>query len=129
MHGKKLLFLATFLTLSLVFAFNVQADGDHSSHSNVSDAISNFRGNDQQMPSDEHLHSEMNHDDGHTTMESSGHSGLNHEGEGHSDTSAIEETPPNYKVLGTFGLINFGFLSLGALLKIRKRKEQIYEVK
>lgn len=60
----------------------------------------------------------------HSTMD---HGTMNHSG--HDAAMEIENTPPNYKVLGTFAGINFGFLGLGAILKLRKRKEYLYEVK
>lgn len=140
MHVKKFFILFTFLTSTFAYTSSVLADGDHSNHSDVSNAITNFQGNGQQS-SDEDSHSAMDHsendeeqanmhnDDHSTVPESeSGHSDSGH-GEGHGDESVIEETLPNYKVLGTFGAINFGFLSLGVILKIRKRKESPYAVK
>lgn len=108
MHVKTLIVLLTFFISAFAYSSFVQADEDHGNHADVSNAITNFQGNGQQSP-DENVHS--------------GH------GEGHGDESVIEETPPNYKVLGTFGAINFGFLSLGVILKIRKRKEALYAAK
>lgn len=123
MHVKKLIIILTFLTSTFAFISFVQADGDHSNHSDISNAITNFQGNVQ--PS--------SHSGDHSTPARSGqqssHSDAAHGDEGHGDENLIEETPPNYKVLGTFGLINFSFLSLGAILKIRKRKEKLYDVK
>jgi len=122
MRVKKLFLLLTVLTSTFAFTSFVQADGDHSNHSDISNAIINFQGNDQQ--SSESPHSNMNHGDSH---EQQGHSDSGHGGEGHSDSGVNEETPPNYKVLGTFGLINMSFLGLGLMMKLRKRKESTYE--
>lgn len=127
MQFKKYFLLLTVLTSTFAFTSFVQADGDHSNHSaDVSNAISNFRGNEQ--PSG-NPHSNMNHGDSHedqANIHNDDHSTSGHGGEGHSD-SVIEETPPNSKVLGTFGLINMSFLGLGLMLKLRKRKESLYE--
>lgn len=144
MHVKKLIFLLTFLTSTFAYTSFVQADGDHSNHSDISNAITNFQGNGQQQSTGGNSHSEMNHDDNHeeqtnnhsddhsTSAQSEqhlGHTDSGHGVEGHGSESVIEETPPNFKVLGTFGFINLGFLSLGIILRIRKRKEIPYAVK
>ncbi len=144
MYVKKLFLLLTVLTSTFAFTSFVQADGDHSS--NISDAVTNFQGKKQQPSSSEDPHSEMNHGDDHgdpassehnsehsavvqSEHQQSEHSDSGHSENGHSNQSVIQESPPNYKVLGTFGLINMGFLSLGVILKIRKRKEAPYAVK
>ncbi|MEC1743337.1 hypothetical protein [Schinkia azotoformans] len=139
MHVKKFFLLLTVLTSTFAFTSFVQADGDHSNHSDISNAITNFQGNEQQ-PSGK-PHSNMNHGESHEEQaniqgddhstsvqdEQQGHSDSGHGGDDHSDSSVIEETPPNYKVLGTFGLINMSFLGLGVILKLRRRKESTYE--
>lgn len=139
MQVKKLFLLLTVLTSTFAFTSFVQADGDHSNHSDISNAITNFQGNEQH--SSKNPHSKMNHGDSHENKtnihsddhstsiqnEQQSHSDSEHSGNGHSDSVVIEETPPNYKVLGTFGLINMSFLGLGLVMKLRKRKESLYE--
>lgn len=144
MRVKKFFLLLTVLTSTFAFTSFVQADGDHSHHSaDVSNAITNFQGDEQQTG--ENSYSNMNHGDSHGEMdmdmdnmqsddhstsvhnEQQGHSDSGHGGADHGDGGVIEETPPNYKVLGGFGLINMSFLSLGLIMKLRKRKESRYE--
>lgn len=142
MRVKKFFLLLTVLTSTFTFTSFVQADGDHSHHSaDVSNAITNFQGNER--PPVENSHSNMNHGDSHGEMdmgnmqsddhstsvhnEQQGHTDSGHGGAAHGDGGVIEETPPNSKVLGAFGLINMSFLSLGLIMKLRKRKESTYE--
>lgn len=140
MRVKKLFLLLTVLTSTFSFTSFIQADGDHGNHSaDVSNAITNFQGSDQQPNGNPH--SDMEHGDSHedpsTTRsddhsthdrsEQQGHSDSGHDGVGHGDGSVIEKTSPNYKVLGTFGLINMSFLGLGLIMKLRRRKGSPYE--
>lgn len=134
MLAKKFIILLAFFSLPFAFTSFVQADGDHSNHSDISNAITNFQGNGQHPSIDDSPHSEMNHGESHedqADIHSEGHSvdvDSEPQHSGHGEESIIDETPPNYIVLSTFGLINAGFLGLGIFLKIRKRKETIYEV-
>ena len=135
MHVKKFFLLLTVLISTFAFTSYVQADGDHSNHSaDVSNAITNFQGT-EQVPSGD-PHSEMNHGDSHEDPanihnddhstsdhnEQQGHSDSGHGGDSHGDSVVSEETPPNYRVLGTFGLINMSFLGFGLIMKLRKKK-------
>ncbi|MGO4886560.1 hypothetical protein ACJ2A9_02285 [Anaerobacillus sp. MEB173] len=68
------------------------------------------------MNMDEDVHGEDDHDM--MNMDEDGHGDA-----GHGET--IEETPPNYIVLGSFGVINLSFLLYGAWHKWLKRRGNI----
>ena len=139
MRVKKFFLLLTVFTSTFSFASFVWADGGHSNHSEISNAITNLQGTEQQPSGDPHSninHGDShedptnNHNDDHSTddhNEKQGHSDLGHGEDGYSDNDVIEETPPNYKVLGAFGLINMSFLGLGLIKKLRRRKGSPYE--
>jgi hypothetical protein len=87
----------------------------------------------------------MNHDSG-SDMEGMDHGsgsdmeGMNHEsgsdmegmdmesesnGESHDHHKAVVETPPNYKILGTYGAVNLSFIIIGVWNKWFRRKGEL----
>lgn len=130
MHVKRLFLLLSLLTSTFAITSFVEADGNHSNHSpDISEAIRNFQENEEPYShshyTDGHEDTANAHSDDHSTTihdKKQDHSDSGHGGGGHEDDDGIEKTPPNYKVLGTFGFINMSFLGIGLVMKFRKRK-------
>jgi hypothetical protein len=127
--------LAFIFTLSITTAF---ADEGHSHDSNFKKAAAKFKNgsntNQEDEGGDHGGHSNQtdeNHDstsssshteEGHGTADDhSGQDDGGHEREGHH--GPVVETPPNYKVLGTYGAVNLSFILIGVWNKWFRRKE------
>lgn len=141
----KKLFLS-FFVIAFIFTFNVTAlaDEGHSDVSQLKQATDNFRkgtNTEQQEHSDgeTHLESGDDHGEGSSTSghtETEAHSDGTDQDENHSDTEGdhssgetdgghhgpVVETPPNYKVLGSFGAVNLSFILIGIWNKWFRRK-------
>jgi hypothetical protein len=104
------------------------ATGDHQNQDNSTSAThqmddgSSMEGMD--MSGD---HSSDGHDMEGMDMSGSGTDmeGMDMEGEGHGH-EPVAETPPNVKVLGTFGAINLFFILIGICVKWFNRKGDLY---
>ncbi|WP_423799601.1 hypothetical protein [Neobacillus sp. SAB-20_R2A] len=148
----KKIFLILF-ALGFIFSFDLKAlaDEGHSHDQSVKNAAEKFKNGStdaSQTSSDDHATMEgMDHDSGsgdHATMEGMDHgsgsddhanmdgmdheSGSNgqatHEENGGHSHGAVVETPPNYKVLGTYGAVNLSFVMIGIWNKWFRRKEK-----
>ncbi|MDR7236021.1 hypothetical protein [Neobacillus drentensis] len=145
----KKLFLFIF-AIAFIFSFDVRAlaDEGHSHTPNVKQATENLKkdhdesgGEDATMDHESGTDMEgMNHDSG-TDMEGMNHDsgtdmeGMNHETESdmvggsssdvHDHHAAVVETPPNYKVLGTYGAVNLLFILIGVWNKWFRRKGDV----
>lgn len=124
----------SFFSLAFIFVFHLTtfADEGHSHDSNIKQASEKFRNgviNNQEVESENHGHSNQTtskHDttgdegtheeDSHGTSEDFSEGSEEHHG-------PIVETPPNYKVLGTYGAINLSFILIGVWNKWFRRKE------
>lgn len=128
------------LTIAFIFSFDVSAlaDEGHSHKPNLKQATENLKdgstnnqdassGNDSSLDHDSESEMEgMNHES------ESDMDGMNHEsgddlegessGEVHDHHAAVVETPPNYKVLGTYGAVNLLFILIGVWNKWFRRK-------
>lgn len=138
--------LLSLFALAFIFTFNITAFADegHSHESNIKQAAEKFKNGsntNQENESGDHGHSnqtDANHDstsssshtedertheeEGHgTSDDQSGQVEGGHESEGHH--GPVVETPPNYKVLGTFGAVNLSFILMGVWNKWFRRKE------
>ncbi|MEW9668138.1 hypothetical protein [Ammoniphilus sp. 3BR4] len=109
----------------LWFSTGVWADGTHQPPT-----AAELKGDSEELQhSENHTDSNKPHaDEGHNTHtgysdienpSSDGH-GTGNSDEGHH--GPVVETPPNYKVLGTFGAINLVFILIGIWNKLLKRK-------
>jgi hypothetical protein len=148
----KKVFLSLFV-LAFMFTFNVTAlaDEGHSHDSNIKEVTEKFKkktstNHQEEMDahSDSHQEGENHveestsisghtetegHDDGgshgthsNTEDQTTNQSEAGHESEGHH--GPVVETPPNYKVLGTYGAINLSFIMIGVWNKWFRRKEK-----
>lgn len=118
----KRIFLVLF-ALGFIFSFDLKAlaDEGHSHDQSVKNAAEKFKNGStdaSQTSSDDHATMEgMDH-------ESGGNDQATHEeGGGHSHGEVVE-TPPNYKVLGTYGAVNLSFVMIGIWNKWFRRKEK-----
>jgi hypothetical protein len=130
----------SFFALAIIFAINITAFADegHSHDSNIKRAAEKFKNglntNQEDEGGDHAGHSNQtdeNHDstsssshteEGHGTSDDhSGQEEGGHESEGHH--GPVVETPPNYKVLGTYGAVNLSFILIGVWNKWFRRKE------
>lgn len=135
---KKL--VLSFFALAIIFAIHITAFADegHSHDSNIKRAAEKFKNgsntNQEDEGGDHAGHSNQtdeNHDstsssshteEGHGTSDDhSGQEEGGHESEGHH--GPVVETPPNYKVLGTYGAVNLSFILIGVWNKWFRRKE------
>ncbi|WP_066252308.1 hypothetical protein [Neobacillus drentensis] len=119
--------------IAFIFSFDVRAlaDEGHSHTPNVKQATENLKkdhdesgGEDATMDHESGTDMEgMNHESG-TDME-----GMDMEGgsssEVHDHHAAVVETPPNYKVLGTYGAVNLLFILIGVWNKWFRRKGDV----
>jgi hypothetical protein len=149
----KRVFLSLF-TLAFIFSFNVRAlaDGDHSttikhaeekfkngsSNQQTEDSASMDHGSGSDMEGMDHGKGSdmegMDHGSG-NDMEGMDHGsgsdmeGMDMEGdsggEAHDHHAAVVETPPNYKVLGTYGAVNLLFILIGIWNKWFRRKGDV----
>jgi hypothetical protein len=123
--------LAFIFTLNITTAF---ADEGHSHNSNFKKAAEKFKNgsntNQEDEGGDHSGHSNQTDDtsssshtkEGHGTADDhSGQDDGGHESEGHH--GPVVETPPNYKVLGTYGAVNLSFILIGVWNKWFRRKE------
>ncbi|MEH7439256.1 hypothetical protein V7182_17415 [Neobacillus drentensis] len=112
---------------AFIFAFDVRALAENEGHSH-----------DQKMNHESMTHDDMNMD--HEGMDMDHGSGSDHEGmdmdegsgtdmegmdmEGgsHGHHEPVVETPPNYKILGTYGAVNLVFILMGIWNKWFRRK-------
>ncbi|PLR75573.1 hypothetical protein CU633_20245 [Bacillus sp. V3-13] len=130
-----LIFLLNAMVLLLFPISFTLADAGHMDENSITEDTEVFR-NGVQAPQGEHpehsnqnLHEQHNgnadHEAEHTDpADDSGETVHSEEGtHGHADETVIE-TPPNYKVLGTFGAINFSFLIAGLWNKRLRKKVQ-----
>ncbi|MFP5112655.1 hypothetical protein ACSU64_09775 [Bacillaceae bacterium C204] len=116
-------------TLAFIFSFNVRAlaDGDHSK--NIKQATENFKNGSSNDQAEDNAG--MDHDNG-SDMEGMDHDsgsdmegmdmGDDSSGAAHDHHAAVVETPPNYKVLGTYGAVNLVFILIGVWNKWFRRK-------
>jgi hypothetical protein len=144
----KKLFLS-FFVIAFIFTFNVTAlaDKGHSDDSQLKQATDNFRkgtNTEQKEHSDGDTHQESGDDhgegsstSGHTETEA--HRAGTDQDENHSDAEGdhssdetddghhgpVVEAPPNYKVLGSFGVVNLSFILIGVWNKWFRRKGNI----
>jgi hypothetical protein len=138
----KRVFLSLF-TLAFIFSFNVRAlaDGDHSTTiKHAAEKFKNGSSNQQTEDSASMDHGSgsdmegMDHGKG-SDMEGRDHGsgsdmeGMDMEGdsggEAHDHPAAVVETPPNYKVLGTYGAVNLLFILIGIWNKWFRRKGDV----
>jgi hypothetical protein len=127
--------------IAFIFSFDIRAlaDEGHSHDQNIKKAAENFKnGKSNENES-------MNHDSG-SDMEGMDHGsgsdmeGMNHgsgsdmegmdmesesNGESHEHHEAVVETPPNYKILGTYGAVNLSFIIIGVWNKWFRRKGEL----
>jgi hypothetical protein len=121
----KRVFISLFV-LAFIFAFNItaSADGEHTDHNSIKESINKFKGGTGEE-SQEH----SNHGDSHQNKggehSDGGHSegGLGEESGGHH--GPVVETPPNYKILGTYGAVNLSFILIGIWNKWFRRRGDI----
>ncbi|MFB6469449.1 hypothetical protein ACE38V_22195 [Cytobacillus sp. Hz8] len=102
---KKLLF--SLFVIALIFSFNIKAFADegHSHDSNM------------EMDMDMDMDQNMDH------FKSGEHSEHKENTDVHGDHhEPVKETPPNYKVLGTYGAVNLSFILIGVWNKWIRRK-------
>lgn len=113
---KKLRKGLSFLAVAVLFLSinaTVYADGVHSSDQDVLNAAQKFRNGGKSLPPE---------GQGSANKQTGTHShDGNASGGGHSHGSVIE-TPPNMKVLGTFGGINLSFVLIGLWNRSFRRK-------
>jgi hypothetical protein len=116
---------------------NQEDVGDDHGHSNQPDTNLDRTSSSSHTAEDEGIHEEEGHgtSDDHSdqeegTHEEEGHGTSDdhsdqeeggHESEGHH--GPVVETPPNYKVLGTYGAVNLSFILIGVWNKWFRRKE------
>jgi hypothetical protein len=138
--------LLSLFALAFIFNLNITAIADegHSHDSNIKQAAEKFTNGSNTNQEDEgENHGHSNHSD--TNLDSSSSSsdteeeGI-HEEEGHGTSGDLSdkeeggheseghhgpvvETPPNYKVLGTYGAVNLSFILIGVWNKWFRRKE------
>lgn len=124
-------FISIFV-LAFIFSFNLSALADEGHEDNVKQATENFRNgtNEQEEQSKEtntHVEEEANPE--HTDVHSEEAGTQSEEQETHGDDAGAEdhhapvmETPPNYKVLGTYGAVNAAFIFIGIWNKWFRRK-------
>lgn len=117
------------LTIAFIFSFDVSAlaDEGHSHKPNLKQATENLKdgstnnqdassGDDSTLKHDSESEMEgMDHDSGDDLEDESS-------GEVHDHHAAVVETPPNYKVLGTYGTVNLLFILIGVWNKWFRRK-------
>lgn len=114
--------------LSLATSNHDSENNGGSSHSSEMPDMSTQEHNQMQTDSsaehsDQHEESLDSHSNAdHPTSGTDTHTSANSEGGEHSHGTAVVETPPNYRVLGTFGAINAFFLLIGAWNKWFRRK-------
>jgi hypothetical protein len=76
-------------------------------------------------PSSEATHEEEGHGtaDNHSEQDENTHEeGSGHEEESEGHHGPVVETPPNYKILGTYGAVNLSFIMIGVWNKWFRRK-------
>ncbi|MEH7075741.1 hypothetical protein [Neobacillus drentensis] len=143
---KKLFLLA--FTLAFIFSFDVRAlaDEGHSHAPNVKQAGDNLETGSTNGQGDDATMSHGNGTDMDMDMEGMDHSsgsdmegmdhgsgsdmeGMDMEGdsgaEAHDHHAAVVESPPNYKVLGTYGAVNMLFILIGIWNKWFRRKGDV----
>lgn len=112
---KKWLSLLAGFALIISFGMNVSADAGNSHDDQaVLNAAQKFRNGEKEMP-----HSGHESENKEATAHS--HDAGGAEGGSHSH-GPVTETPPNMKVLGTFGGINLSFILIGIWNKWSRRK-------
>nr|WP_263324867.1 hypothetical protein [Neobacillus sp. Marseille-Q6967] len=115
--------LITLFLLAFIFSFNlpVLADQGHSdgedSHQESEDKHGEGTATSEHVDTDGHDegNNEANHSSGDTE-------GEHEEGADEGHHGPVVETPPNYKVLGTYGAVNFSFILIGVWNKWFRRK-------
>lgn len=130
----KKLFLLIF-AMAFIFLFDVRAFADegHSHSQNIKQATENLKKNHDESSGED---ASMDHDNG-SDMEGMDMEGMNQDsgndmegmdmeggssGESHDHHASVVETPPNYKVLGTYGAVNLLFILIGVWNKWFRRK-------
>ncbi|MFB5197128.1 hypothetical protein ACE198_19755 [Neobacillus sp. KR4-4] len=120
----KKLFLFIF-ALSFILSFDVRvfADEGHSHTPNLKQATENLK-----KETSVGDHATMDHDS-RTDMEGMDHeSGTDMEGSGdedHDHHGPVVESPPNYKVLSTYGAVNLSFVLIGVWNRWFRRKGDV----
>ncbi|WP_142382821.1 hypothetical protein [Bacillus canaveralius] len=129
------IFLLNAMVLLLFPISFALADAGHTGEKSIIEDTEAFRNGNQGLDGEHSGHSNQNvheqhngkadHEAEHTDpVDDSGETVHSEEGtHGHADETVIE-TPPNYKVLGTFGAINFSFLIAGLWNKRLRKKVQ-----
>lgn len=125
-------FISLFV-LAFIFSFNLSVLADEGHDDNIKKATENFKNGTNGDHSEEvdahekeaNAHSEEG--DGHSEA-ADAHSDAEEE-EGHGDEAKagdhhgpLVETPPNYKVLGSYGAVNLSFILIGVWNKWFRRK-------
>ncbi|MCM3114199.1 hypothetical protein M3610_02690 [Neobacillus sp. MER 74] len=114
---KKLFLFIFALAFILSFDVRVFADEGHSHTPNLKQATENMK---RETSVDDHA--TMNHDS-RTDME-----GMDKEGSGDEDQyhhGPLVESPPNYKVLGSYGAVNLLFVLIGVWNRWFRRKGDV----
>lgn len=125
-------FIALFV-LAFIFSFNLSVMADEGHGDSVKQATEKFKEgtNEQEGHSEEtatHSDAGKAHDeeeDVHGEKEGAHEDGAEaHEGGARGDDhhGPVVETPPNYKVLGTYGAVNLSFILIGVWNKWFRRK-------
>ncbi|WP_053368228.1 hypothetical protein [Bacillus sp. FJAT-27245] len=110
---EKWLPLLAAVVLIFSFSLNTSADAGHSHEQDVLNAAQKFRNGGKDSP-----HS--GHESG--NKEATGHRHDGSSGGGSHSHGPVTETPPNMKILGTFGGINLVFILIGIWNKWSRRK-------
>jgi hypothetical protein len=98
-----------------------EGHGTSDDHSDQEEGTQEEKGHgtsDDHSDQEEGTHEEEGHgtSDDHSDQEEGGHESEGHHG-------PVVETPPNYKVLGTYGAVNLSFILIGVWNKWFRRKE------
>lgn len=118
----------SFFVVAFIFSFNLSVSADEGHDENVKQVTETFtNGSEHSEEAGTHSEAADAHDeeeDSHD-KEAGTHS---EEEEAHGDAEAgdhhgpVVETPPNYKVLGSYGAVNLSFIILGVWNKWFRRK-------
>lgn len=126
---KKILYFLFICALFFSFDIRAFADAGHShDHENMEDMIDQFKSGTQTNEQEDHSNHSSTTD--HSESESSHENHSVEDSHSSVDTEAthshgpVIETPPNYKVLGTYGAINLSFILIGIWNKWFRRKEE-----
>lgn len=139
----KKVILALF-AIAFIFSFDVSAFADEGHSHDQNNKMNQEDTNHEDMNHKDMDHEDMNHEDmNHDDLDQQD---MNHESESHSDAEGthssgdseggheaeaeggghghgpVVETPPNYKILGTYGAVNLAFILIGIWNKWFRRR-------